>query len=139
MTYEWDKNLESGNDLIDNQHKQLFAALNKLVLAYQLGSGPEKLNETIEFLIAYTLKHFQDEESLMEEFSHTDKAVHKNYHNEFKRTVGDLSQRLAKEGYNNALMESTIKIMADWLINHIKSDDFKLAAHIQSCRSKEKK
>ncbi|MCL1971463.1 MAG: hemerythrin family protein [Endomicrobia bacterium] len=140
MIYEWDKNLETGNAIIDNQHRQLFSALNRLVLANDLGSCPEELNETIKFLTDYTYKHFRDEEELMKEYNYPepDKSGHKKNHDNFKQTVCDLSQQLADKGYTNALVKTTIRIMADWLINHIKKEDFKLAMHIQSRKAEKK-
>jgi hemerythrin-like metal-binding domain len=130
MIYQWDSNLETGNVTIDNQHKQLFAALNDLVQAYHDGKGFEELQKTFEFLTAYTLKHFYDEERLQEKYDYPDIANHTKFHNEFKDVVADLTSQLIQNGYNAALIKKTIKIISDWLINHIRGDDFRLAAYI---------
>ena len=138
MFYEWDATLETGNEAIDKQHKELFTVLNALIAAYERGGKADELNTAIEFLTVYVLKHFSDEEKLQEEYEYPDIKNHKIYHNEFKKTVSDLTQRLKNEGYTDAIVKLTIKTMADWLTHHIKSDDFRLAAHIQSRRPQDK-
>ena len=132
MNYKWDATLETGNATIDKQHKGLFDFLNSLIAAYERGAKADELGEAIEFLTAYAIKHFADEEKLQEEYKYPDIKNHTIYHNEFKKTVSDLTRQLQREGYNNAIMKVIIKTVADWLVNHIKGDDFRLAAHIQS-------
>ena len=62
MSYQWDSILETGYKTVDNQHKQLVAALNALIDAGRSGKGDEAVMETMDFLIGYTIKHFSDEE-----------------------------------------------------------------------------
>jgi hemerythrin len=62
MAYDWDEKLETGNEKIDRQHKQLITALNKLIDACGEGKGSDELENTLEFLNAYIVKHFSDEE-----------------------------------------------------------------------------
>lgn len=135
MAYEWNSDLETGNEIIDKQHKELFAALNVLAQSHRSGQGAQELGKTIEFLEVYVLRHFEDEEYLQEKYSYPDILNHKAYHREFKNKVSKLVESLEKDGYSDTLVEKTINIMADWLINHIKSDDFRLAAHVQSVKT----
>ncbi|MGB2579425.1 hemerythrin-like metal-binding protein [Elusimicrobium simillimum] len=86
--------------------------------------------KTLEFLVAYTVKHFEDEERLQKENDYADYLVHKSYHDEFKRVVGGFVTRLNKEGYDNELMAEVITALASWLKNHIKGEDFKMAAYV---------
>ena len=39
MAYQWDSTLETGYEKVDNQHKQLVAALNALIEASKSGKG----------------------------------------------------------------------------------------------------
>lgn len=139
MAYEWNSDLETGNEIIDKQHKELFAALNRLVDAYRQGKGPEEIGKTMEFLTIYVVQHFADEEKLQDEYDYPDKFNHKSYHNDFKITVKQLVSQLEAEGYSDALMTSTIEAVANWLVHHIKSDDFRLAAHVQASNLSKKK
>jgi hemerythrin len=138
MAYEWNIDLETGNEVIDKQHKELFSVLNSLLEAQRLGKGKEEIGKTVEFLTAYVLQHFKDEERLQEEYGYPDILNHKSYHVEFKNKVKKLIEELEKDGYSDAVIDKTINVVTDWLVNHIKSDDFRLAAHVQSVKAAKK-
>jgi hemerythrin len=132
MQYNWDSTLETGHELIDNQHKQLFAKLNSLVDAYNSNKGKAELAKTLEFLAAYTIKHFADEEQLQVKYNYPDYMRHKTIHSDFKDKVKEMVEQLKQNGYNDKLMEETIVVVADWLLNHIKGDDFRMAAYVKT-------
>jgi hemerythrin len=133
----WDKNLETGHKGIDNQHRQLVETVNTLQAANLAGKGAEEIESTMEFLIAYTIKHFQDEENLQIQYNYPDYAEHRGYHEAFKKQVGKMAQRMAEEGPRPELVEEVTQQVGDWLLNHIKGDDFKMAAYIQSVHTKD--
>lgn len=135
MLYNWDKTLETGNETIDTQHKQLIETLNKLIVAHNEKKGPAVLSSTLEFMTNYVVQHFHDEEELQLKYKYPGYEDHKNKHNNFKFVVKDLTDRLNEEGYTDALVEKTISTVADWLITHIKGDDLRLAIHIQQLES----
>jgi hemerythrin-like metal-binding domain len=131
MSYQWDSLLETGNEQIDSQHKQLVEALNHLVEACHAGTGKEELTRTIKFLLAYTAKHFKDEEALQIQYGYEDYLRHRQIHKEFTSVAVDLANRLQEEGPTVCLIAEVHSSMGDWLINHIKGDDFRLAAFIK--------
>jgi hemerythrin len=130
MAYNWDGSLETGNQLIDGQHKQLIAALNNLLDACRSGHGQEELVKTIEFLNGYIVKHFSDEQKIMVKYKYPDYEIHKRYHEDFKVTVRALTKQLSEKGATDELVGNVHTSIADWLLNHIKGDDFKLAAFL---------
>ncbi len=85
MAYKWSSELETGHDLIDEQHKSLFAAANRLADAFQNGKGSAEIEKTLHFLIAYTEQHFRDEEELQKRFAFRDYGRHRLYHLEFQK------------------------------------------------------
>lgn len=131
ITYEWEADLETGNEEIDAQHKQLFAALNNLIAAYEQGKAPSEIQKTIEFLIEYIFKHFSHEEKLQEDCGYPYIIEHKNAHGILRRQVVNLVNKFDIEGYSDKFVEYTIHFMIDWFAHHIKVDDFKLAAYIR--------
>ena len=46
--YELTKKLETGNAIIDGEHRELFAAVNKLLDACSKGEGRTSMDETIK-------------------------------------------------------------------------------------------
>ena len=132
MRYKWDKLLETGNSIIDNQHRQLFSALNELTEAHGSGNGSAELERVLDFLNSYVVKHFGDEEKIMRQIGYSDYGIHKLYHESFKTTVSDLTRQLLEGNDSEEFILQVGTTIADWLNNHIKGDDFKLAAHLQS-------
>jgi methyl-accepting chemotaxis protein len=127
----WSSDLETGNDLIDSQHKQLIEALANLMDACSGGKGRSVLVETFDFLEGYTAKHFGDEEALQKQYNYPDYPNHKKLHDGFKRVVADIGRQLKKEGPTVALVGKVNANVAGWLINHIKHEDTKVAAHVR--------
>ena len=136
MAYQWDSSLESGYDKVDNQHKQLVAAVNNLMEASKSGKGDKAVMETLEFLTAYAIKHFADEEQLQMDYEYPDYLNHKRIHDEFKETVGKLTAEVNKDGPTKEIIETVSSTIGAWLLNHIKGDDFRMAAYVKSADAK---
>jgi hemerythrin len=132
MAYQWDSSLETGHVKIDNQHKQLIAALNNLIDAAKSGKGDAEIFKTLDFLTGYTIMHFSDEEKLQIKYDYPDYLVHKRIHEDFKKTVGDLTKKLRDEGPREELVNTVTDAVGAWLLNHIKGDDFRMAAFVKS-------
>ena len=132
MAYQWDTSLETGYEKIDNQHKDLIAALNSIIEASQQDKGKDEIFRTLEFLTAYTIIHFSTEEKLQVQYDYPDYLIHKRYHDEFKETVSELTQRLKKEGPTEEMIGLVTSTIGNWLLNHIKGDDFRMAAFVKS-------
>ena len=136
MAYTWSPDLETGNAAIDSQHRQLIDAVNALFEAHHSGKGHQEVERTLEFLVSYTLKHFADEEKLQKKHDYPDYLVHKNIHAEFKCSVQALIKRWTQEGPSNEFINDVYATIGEWLLCHIKGDDFKMATYV---RNKEKK
>lgn len=132
MAFSWNKNLETGNTMIDQQHRQLIDAINNLLQACSSGKGRTEIEKTMQFLYNYTAKHFSDEEKLQVQYRYPDYANHKRYHEEFKKVVKELGIQLQKEGPTIALVGKVNTSVGGWLLNHIQREDVKVAAHIKA-------
>ena len=138
MAYKWDSSLETGYDKVDNQHKQLVAAVNNLMEASSSGKGDEAVMDTLDFLTGYAVKHFFDEEKLQVDYEYPDYLNHKRLHDDFKTTVGDLVQRVRGEGPTETIIGEVSSIIGAWLLNHIKGDDFRMAAFVKAADARAK-
>ncbi|MDR1901087.1 MAG: hemerythrin family protein [Treponema sp.] len=134
MAYQWDSSLETGYELIDNQHKQLIIALNNLLDACRNGKGSEEVKKTMDFLTGYTVKHFSDEEKLQKQYKYPDYFIHKQYHDDFKVTVGKLTEKVIQDGPTEEVIGLVSTSIGGWLLNHIKGDDFRMAVYIKAQR-----
>lgn len=61
----WNKSDESGNEKVDNQHKNLINNTNKLINALNFKMGKEKYLSIIEELLNEIAVHFADEEDII--------------------------------------------------------------------------
>ena len=136
MAYQWDSSLETGYEKVDNQHRQLVSAVNNLMEASTSGKGDRAVMETLDFLTGYTIKHFADEEQLQVDYEYPDYLNHKRIHDDFKVKVGELTQRVIKEGPTVELIDTVSTAIGSWLLNHIKGDDFRMAAFVKAADAK---
>ncbi len=132
MAFQWTSDLETGNALIDREHKQLFEAINGLLDACSMGKGRTELEKTTKFLLDYTKLHFGDEEKLQLQYKYPDYANHKRYHDTFVNVVSDISKQLHQEGPTIALVGQVNQKIGQWLIQHVKGEDVKVARYIKS-------
>jgi hemerythrin len=77
------------------------------------------------------LADFFDEQTIQQKYQYPDYQNHVKYHENFKATVWELSHQLILKGSSKELVDELSKKFADWLVNHIKVQDKKLAAYIR--------
>jgi methyl-accepting chemotaxis protein len=130
--YVWDESFATGNEMIDSQHRTLFDALNRLLAAMQSGEGKAELKKALDFLNDYTIKHFFEEEQLQLQAKYPDYQNHHRLHEDFKVTVRQLARRRIMDGTDEKLIAEVKKKIGAWLVVHIKGQDIKLGAYLQS-------
>ena len=129
--FEWDDSFLVGVDLIDEQHKKLFKRINDLIKANKENKGEEKIAETLEFLGDYTVKHFDDEEELQQEYNYPHYDTHKEIHEDFVQEITDFKNDFEAGNVDTAQMMKFNKRITQWLVNHVKGIDQKLGEHIK--------
>ena len=130
MKYELTPDLETGNALIDSEHRQLFSAINSLMDACSQGQGRAVLESTVKFLTDYVNKHFGDEENLQRKSSYPGMGPHKQFHETYKQQILAAGQKVAAEG---ASIQNVAELnrLAGVLVSHIRREDKKLTAHLK--------
>ena len=132
MAYQFTKDLETGNRVIDSEHRQLIDAVNSLLDACSKGQGRTQLLKTAQFLLNYTEKHFSDEEAIQVKNHYPDYTRHKKIHDDFKKVAADFVKKIEAEGPTVANVGQINTLLAGWLIKHIKGEDKKLANYLKS-------
>jgi hemerythrin len=132
MDYTWDESLVTGYKIIDDQHRQLFDTLVKLIEASEQGLGKDEIYTTLDFLSEYTIMHFKTEEELQLEYGYPDYPLHKQSHDDFKTTVNNQIYTLQKKGPEKELIDIVVQTVGDWLVTHIKGNDIVMAAYLKS-------
>ena len=130
MHYEVTPDLVTGNNLIDSEHRQLFAAVNDLMDACSRGEGRAKIENTVRFLIDYVAKHFRDEEDLQVRSKYPAYPTHKVFHDGYRRQLSDPARELLQQG-------PTVKALGDLnrvvgvLVSHIRPEHKRRARHVK--------
>ncbi|MFV9441997.1 bacteriohemerythrin [Pseudomonas aeruginosa] len=115
----WQDDLNTGIQVIDNQHKRIVEMINHLHDAQQ-GKEHAAIAEVIEELVDYTLSHFAFEETLMEDAGYQFSRAHKKIHELFIRRVSEYRVRFqAGEDVGDELKG----LLSRWLFNDIRNDD----------------
>ncbi|MEJ2612618.1 MAG: bacteriohemerythrin [Candidatus Thiodiazotropha sp.] len=113
----------------DEQHQELFNRVNSLNTAVSGGERSD-IGKSLDSLVEYVVKHFQDEEKLMEEKGYEDLANHRVVHAELVNTCTELQGKFhANEAEVGA---DTMTFIKDWLNNHIPIIDRKYGPVLSS-------
>ena len=124
-------NLLTGNELIDEQHKELIGRINKLISACENGVCQLEAIRMLDFLSDYTDYHFREEEALQEQVGYPGLEEHKARHAEFRAAVDELHEMLVEEeGPSDRFVKAVQDNVAEWFYRHIKGFDSSVAAFI---------
>ena len=116
----WSSRFETGIPVIDAQHKTLFEAVNKLADSFKAGTAPTQVKASLDFLVKYTVEHFQPEEKFMKEMGYPKLTSHMADHAQLVAKAQALQAKLA-EGKPVTVEVTTF--LADWLKHHINEVD----------------
>jgi hemerythrin len=119
----WNKNFETGIEIIDEQHQELFRKIDSITLAIYEGQGKKHVRELIDFLDVYISNHFETEEKLLYDNYYTDISKHINFHKEFIKVFKDYNNDFLKNGPDNYLAIRMEKEIRAWWENHILKID----------------
>lgn len=116
----WSSRFETGIPVIDAQHKTLFEAVNKLADSFKAGTASAQVKASLDFLVKYTVEHFQTEETFMKEMGYPKLTSHMADHAQLVAKAQALQAKLA-EGKPVTVEVTTF--LADWLKHHINEVD----------------
>lgn len=135
---EWQDDLNTGIDIIDQQHRRILEYINALE-----GIGPQhpfrpsaEAGNVIDELVDYTMSHFAFEETLMEDAGYEFFNPHKKVHQIFVQRVGEFHSRF-KSGEN--VTAELHGLLHSWLFNHIRRDDANYVPAVKAMLERKKR
>ncbi len=129
----WSSRFETGIPIIDTQHKALFEAVNKLADSFKAGTSAAQVKASMDFLVKYTVEHFQTEEKYMREIDYPKLTSHMAEHAQLVAKAQALQAKLA-EGKPVTVEVTTF--LADWLKHHINEVDM---GYVEFLKAKNRK
>jgi hemerythrin len=119
--------LETGNGLVDRQHRELFARLSALLAASRDGRGAEEVGRLLDHLGEYVVDHFASEERLMAEAGYPSLAPHREEHRAFVGTYQALRTGFQESGADLPFVVRLSQRVTAWLKEHIYRADREMA------------
>lgn len=132
MLVQWQASLETGTELVDSQHKEIFARVNTLLTAMQQGKGRAEIVAVIDFLGKYVVSHFAAEEGLMRQNDYPAYIAHQQLHKAFVADFEELKREFEANGSSSLLVIQVQRRVIDWLMNHIIKEDKRIAEFLRS-------
>ena len=127
--FQWSEAYSVGHPDIDSQHKRLFQLAEQLHAAMTAGKGKQCLSTTLGNLIAYTKRHFADEEILMQANRYPFYQQHKAEHQQLTEKVVQFQRSF--EADQAAVSVELMQFLSNWLTHHIGSSDRKVGEHLR--------
>ncbi|MBY0483329.1 diguanylate cyclase [Nitrosomonas sp.] len=130
--FPWNKNFETGIEIIDVQHQKLISLLNELAGALVRGNHLE-INYFFDALAKYAEFHFETEEAIWIEYFGDDSwlSSHQLTHSSFLPKVVEIKEQETNKPQNE-IIESIILFLIRWLAFHILDNDKRMAFVVQN-------
>lgn len=120
---EWKKEWESGNQLIDSQHKELLDLANDFIFLSLPKSDALEPIQKIDDLIKHVSYHFECEEAILKESGYLGYLEHSRIHDKVKNDIEKLKIKYSK---GEAKLSAFFTFMFDEvLIGHMLDEDVK--------------
>lgn len=114
---------------IDDEHKMLFAAGDKLHKAIVTGKAAPLLEPLIDELAEYGRTHFAHEEEFMVEIRYPRIMAHKGEHQSFTKRV-EVFRQAVRAG-DRSLALGILQFLKNWLVEHIGTSDVQVREHMR--------
>jgi hemerythrin-like metal-binding protein len=121
LFFEWNDKLQTGIEIIDNQHKRLIDLVNELNEAMRNKKGKEALGHVLKELKDYTNYHFKYEEKEFEKFGYPQAEAHRKEHDDLIRQVEELIGQFQKDRLGISI--DVLDFLTKWVKNHIMKED----------------
>lgn len=131
MIAEWLEELSTGNELIDNQKKELFQKVNNLLVACRDRNGKDEIGNFLQFLKTYVTVHFLDEESFLLEHCYPLYQEHREEHDAFIHKLIVLEEQFCKEGGTACVIVGAGRLALDWVGDHVYRSDKSVAEFVR--------
>lgn len=119
MPIVWNSDLDTGIDIIDEQHRQIAEFINRLE-GMRAPADVRRIQEIFDGCLDYTRSHFACEESLLEEAGYPYCKAHKRVHELFVRRLTGMQAEMAS---GKDIRSDLHQLLSRWLVSHIRGDD----------------
>ena len=119
----WSDQLEIGQDVMDETHREFVDQLNRVSEA-----ADAAMLAALDDFIAHTAAHFGQEERWMDEIAFPPRGCHRGEHEKVIETVREVRRRVEAGDYN--IGRTLAEALAEWFPQHALSMDAVLAMYL---------
>ncbi|MDO8607419.1 MAG: bacteriohemerythrin [Phaeospirillum sp.] len=135
MSDTWQKAMKVGIEVVDDDHRQLFALIQEFNAAAQAQGGAVDAGQMAAILTrldAYVKGHFAREELLQVEAGYDGYEENKRQHDELTHTLAVFIEKFQSGGAGEAkaATEKMQAFLGVWLSQHILKTDMKMRGRI---------
>lgn len=137
MSIRWTQDWSVGEPVIDDQHRELVDRVNALLEAVGQNRSRAEIANTMVFLEVYILRHFRDEERLMERTGYPLIEAHRLVHQTFEGVFSRLKEEYEREGPTAAFAAELNVRVSGWLVTHVGKLDRAFGEYLAGLRAME--
>ena len=133
MYIQWKKEYETGNPLIDAEHRLLVMLFRKLDVAIKTRVPDTTVSRIVLEVSQFAKFHFISEENIMHETKYPDINEHIALHSKLITELNGMTRKLT---LRQELPEDLLYFISDWLFKHIAHHDQLLANYVNDATSR---
>jgi diguanylate cyclase (GGDEF)-like protein/hemerythrin-like metal-binding protein/PAS domain S-box-containing protein len=119
----WKETWNSGNHVIDGQHRELVEMGNHLTFLTVSAASPVQIASQIEKLLEHVARHFSDEETILEESQWQGVEEHRKIHGNLLRAAERVVDDFQKKKTQTPIALSFL--ITDLILGHMVTEDCK--------------
>lgn len=125
----WKEEYESGNLLIDSQHRHLFTCSNELLNAIITGQTDKIVLDSAKNLLTHTVQHFFEEEKIIYESEFSEVKNHCNIHRQLEKKMSQTIAHFKKDKVHVGELFSFL--VKDVILGHMVLEDKKFFPYLE--------
>ncbi|MDM8348029.1 bacteriohemerythrin [Pseudomonas sp. sp1636] len=129
--FPWNRNFETGIDLIDQQHKTLVEILNRLARHFACNPPELGCNRVLDELLDYAAFHFEEEEQIWRH-ALSDSRQTQDHHDTHQLFFAQIREFQGRQAPREEVLTALFKYLTRWLAFHILDSDRKMALTVQA-------
>lgn len=125
-TYDWMPAYNTGDSLIDQQHRLFLDLINRMILC-QKRARPV-LADLAEEVLLYAAFHFRSEENRMRASDYPRQEAHQHEHTILVEQAQGMADAFAK---SEVTLEAFLLFLVKWFVTHSNDEDKVLVRHLK--------
>ncbi len=127
----WSDDILIGLDVIDQQHREIFSRVQKIIIINSQESAYKSASENLVFLMTYVKEHLSAEEKLMEESTYPRLAEHKELHARLLIAADRIYENIKTDGITPLNVLDIESLLMGWFKTHILTHDKDFAEYLK--------